>query len=301
MSAPDNLRSLAGGKPSLVTERMGSVSVFAEIRPDGKGWVTPADRLGDWLNHYNLYFLTSAGISEGHNLHWLYHREVTVKGEDLYRLPDELKRLNQRITDLSMVMTWLVSLTELMQLTQPAEETIKDLGLGSICLSIAEEERGLVNAQCAKCIEDLCDAGIGLSIIGRTDALQEIGVFGGDPMSKASVTLIQRRLGGDVEELPRIGRTRPCKTRLHFVLDARGLIYPCMGLVHIPSCALGTIDDDLAELVDEREHQAFDLGTLIERGPDLPEVLEEKLPDGVPIDCYAHRRQIIARTCKAGS
>lgn len=301
MSAPYNLRSLEERKPSLVTERMGSVSVFAEIRPDGKGWVTSADRLGDWLSHYNLFFLTAAGISEGHNLHWLYHREVTVKGEDLYRLPDELKRLNQRITDLSMSMTWLVSLTELLQLQQPAEEAIKALGLGSVCLSIAEEERGLVSAQSAKCIEDLCDSGIGLSIIGRTDALQEIGVFAGDPLSKSSVTLIQRRLGGDLEELPRVGRTRPCKTRLHFVVDAHGLIYPCMGLVHLPVCALGTIDDDLSELVDGREHQAFNLGRLIERGPELPEVLEEKLPDGVPIDCYAHRRQLIARTGKAGS
>ena len=94
------------------------------------------------------------------------------------------------------------------------------------------------------------------------------------------------------------GDYNPCTKWFGFVVNYDGLIYPCMGLVGIESCSIGTIQQPLPVVWETMKCHSLNLEQLARQGPklDLVNVASEGLNFGSI--CEAHRHEIISKEKK---
>ncbi|MBL0521100.1 hypothetical protein JD523_09305 [Aeromonas enteropelogenes] len=279
--------------PFPVTERVGSVSMFIKCIEDGPSrWLIPPSKIAAWIEDYNDYFIKAAGILEGDNFHWLYRREIIIKGNGMHRTLEEFKLIADIVSSKSISLTWLITLSELAALPDDVDSFIENIGIGTLCISIDELEKGLITEKIINKILLVCKSKIGLTIIGDVNAILKSGLLDYREINESSVTLINRFLGS-AKKIACKCRRCSCDTRLHLVIDEDGKIYPCIGLIKVPYCSLGTIDDHIEKIFSGVNCKALDFEMLSMNGPDLPAVMEVEVLDGIPVDCYLHKKNLL--------
>ena len=87
------------------------------------------------------------------------------------------------------------------------------------------------------------------------------------------------------------GEYNPCAKRFMFVINSDGLIYPCMGLVGIDSCSIGTIQQPLPVVWEAMKHHSLNLDSLARIGPNIDKF--KIASEGVNLGsvCQAHRHE----------
>lgn len=249
-----------------------------------------------WLNSFDEWYRKETGINNSHNLHFLYHRELFISGHRLLANISALEYLLSSSSQLSLLLCLRVYLeecyeffSELEMLTEQFKPSYMIIDAGEI--SYQKYPPNFV----ISLIEGLALKKIHLSFIGPVSFWLDSGISRSQIVGETIYDIMPH-----FKKFKRHfwGEYNPCAKRFMFVINSDGLIYPCMGLVGIESCSIGTIQQPLPVVWETMKHHSLNLEKLAPQGPklELINVASEELNFGS--FCEAHRYEILSKENK---
>ena len=262
--------------------------------PDGQGpdrsWTVPAADLGVWFAAYQTCFMETMGAADGRNLHRLYNREVLLSGNGLGENMAEFDELATRVREQRLGLIWNLPLAEFVTLSAELVHRVDGGLLPSISVLVMDDGAQLDRDDCCAAFDSLANASCQLQLVGELKTLEQLGVMDLASINRANITHNPRNLpllGG----LMRSSRIRPCRSRFRLFVGPDGRIYPCVPMIGLPRCALGTIHQPVAEIF-AGKGTMLDLDHLAQNGPQLRQPIAGTSETGLPLECELHRETI---------
>jgi hypothetical protein len=180
----------------------------------------------------------------------------------------------------------------------------------SIDLKITNKEYKF--AEYLSLIETVVKNGIFLNLMGPVDFWKDLGILDSPVLNSNSFRIIppmtkKMKYSGLITRQPLFDSKKrkyaesfgtfsfnPCSERFQIYIAPDGVIYPCKGLIGIPSCMLGTIYDRIENTVlAGGKDSLLDFRNLAKSGPkiQLDDIISE-FGDLEPI-CFFHRNHIL--------
>lgn len=250
--------------------------------------------IADWLCRFDQWYKEELGINKGINCHLMYNRVLSISGQLLLANISSVRQLINSGQQCGFLVSLIIHIGECLEFSHELGELTNQFkGLSLIINSNNSynfsTEKGLVNSV-LPILENLASKKISLTFRGSLPFWMETGIFQSDIISETSYRLVPTK-----KEISRsfFGSYNPCAKKFQFVITSDGSIYPCLGLVGIESCRIGTIRQPLAIIWEEVQKHPLNLEELACQGPQLYEFngQQENLQFGSI--CEAHRYKVI--------
>ena len=262
-----------------------SVRIFLGKKVDSR---MTAD-LVDWLNRFDYWYKEKNSITDNHNIHLLQKREVLFSANKLLVNTLPLKDLINSCLQLDLLPSIRISLQECCDFFTELNSIIEQFPSLSIVIdasnsNLAKSPPSLVRS----IVENLAAKKHRLVFIGSLPFWLKCGISSSQILGKSVYEIIP-----DAPHFKRSfwGDYNPCAKRMLFVIDFNGLIYPCIGLLGIPSCCTGTIYQPLSTLWEQMKKHSLNINKLATQGPiisNFPSNLED-----MNSICDAHRYSLL--------
>lgn len=279
-------------------------SALFELKVDDRGqdFSVPVAELCGWLRGYDAWYREVSGVSEGFRLEHLYHRSVEIIGTDLLLLGDKLAQIAATCRELGYGFAATFQVGECLIRQKALDRLIEcgnlyQLGLHQPDLDSQAEDGGAVR----KMIEGVLERGVRLGLLGSIAYFSSIGLLNSSVMNRSDVTIYPLGIGTTGAPPAPKNPVRPCFARFRVYVDCEGMIYPCLGLMGIPSGRLGGIREPWGNSVFAGRPTALNLHELATKGPAIvASRLEGNSVRVFPSICEHHRSDLLALESEIG-
>ncbi len=246
--------------------------------------------IGNWLYRFDEWYRAEAGINEGNNLHFLYKREVTISAHRLLAKISELENLLISCLQCGFYVSIRISLEECYEFSYVLEKLTEQFKNLLLIIDASQATSTSLPANfVTSLVESLVLKKIRLTFIGSVSFWLDSGISRSQIVGETVYDIVPK-----LRERKRNcwGDYNPCTKWFGFVVNYDGLIYPCMGLVGIESCSIGTIQQPLPVVWEAMKRHSLNLEQLASQGPklELANIASEELNFGSI--CEAHRYEI---------
>lgn len=246
--------------------------------------------IGNWLYRFDEWYRAEAGINEGNNLHFLYKREVTISAHRLLAKISELENLLISCLQCGFYVSLRISLEECYEFSSALEKLTEQFKNLLLIIDASQATSTSLPANfVTSLVESLVLKKIRLTFIGSVSFWLDSGISRSQIVGETVYDIVPK-----LRERKRNcwGDYNPCTKWFGFVVNYDGLIYPCMGLVGIESCSIGTIQQPLPVVWEAMKRHSLNLEQLASQGPklELANIASEELNFGSI--CEAHRYEI---------
>ncbi len=272
----------------------------------------PINVLLEWLSSYESWWTKTTGINRGKNLHLLYWRYVTCRGSRLLRFIPELLEIASISSKMGCIFAVEIDLNESLDQRKLFDELINSGKVGELSIDVKITNKKYELAEYLSLIETVVKKGIFLNLMGPLDFWKDLGILDSPVLNSSSFKIIPS-MTKKMKYSSRItqqtlfdSKTRkhtesigmysfnPCSERFQIYIAPDGVIYPCKGLIGIPSCMLGTIYDRIENTVlAGGKDSHLDFRNLAKSGPKIQfDDFTSEFGDLEPI-CFFHRNYIL--------
>lgn len=271
-----------------------SVAFLVGPASEGGGFVPEPDRLVAWLERFDGWYKAAIGSDRNQRLHLLYHRDVTLVGDRLLDHVAGIDRIARHAAALGFGFSITLPLGEAVAAEHRLLQLLECPGVSTVAISVSGDEEVTDPGTLARILSAIVRTKEHIAFIGSYDRISRFGLLDYEGVLSAQITIHPKEEGAAGATLPIPSRpVLPCFSRLRLYVDAAGGIFPCLGLVGIPSACLGTVDDPMDRTVFGGRPYSLCLDRLARSGPDLtgPEPAERFT--GLPWICERHRRELL--------
>ncbi|MDE5083504.1 MAG: hypothetical protein O4808_07025 [Trichodesmium sp. St17_bin3_1_1] len=252
--------------------------------------------IGNWLHRFDEWYRAEVGINENNNLHFLYKREVAISAHRLLAKIPELENLLISCLQCGFYVSLRISLEECYKFSAALEKLTEQFKNLLLIIDASEATpTSLPQTFVISLVESLVLKKIRLTFIGSVSFWLNSGISRSQVVGETVYDIVPK-----LRERKRNcwGDYNPCTKWFGFVVNCDGLIYPCMGLIGIESCSIGTIQQPLPVVWEAMKFHSLNLDQLASQGPklDLVNAASEDLNFGSI--CEAHRYEIISKENK---
>lgn len=269
----------------MLLENFRSVQILLENKKNGVIRNKTLTHLVNWLLRFDNWYKEETGINNDYNLHYLYNREISISGKSILENISSLDCLLNFCSQSDFILSIKLNLKECYEFYSELEILIDNFMPYSLVIEIENIDLQKYPPDFITClIEKLVINKINLTFVGPISFWLEKGICNSLSLGARVYNIMPQS-----KNLKRqfFGNYNPCAKKFVFVIDFDGLIYPCMGLVGIPSCSLGTIQEPLSVIWKLMKHHSLNIEKLAYQGPSL-DLLNIEQNDFTSI-CKAHR------------
>jgi hypothetical protein len=254
----------------LLIESFANVVIAVDAASD----IVESEKIAGWLSRYFTFFADRLGMGNGHNLHHLYNRTISVVGRHMYKhylwptaivttglshgigpsITVDFADVYHEAGDISHVLRQWRGAKVVLDLQRLSE-------LNSCKQSLAE-----IKTIFAAIVEVILSERMPFCLIACGSDLQSIDAFNLYGLNSATFQVIQptrQIVVGDPAQT-----REPCRGKLSLFIGNDGGVYPCATLIGRRGARLGSID--CLVVTDELfEKPQLDFIELSKNGPDL--------------------------------
>lgn len=244
-----------------------------------ENYTVDSEQLDAWLTKYDEWYMNAdAKLSES----WLYHKEVTVIGSDLFAYPQELKKVLAVFKKHKMSILLQSDIFELYTNFTLIQELSEQQLVHILYIDSQEGERIEEDAKLVSFIKQLYGLHKQVFWLNSLRFLQRKGILSQEFMNREYVTFYEfgkeRNLPGENEKIivkkEYIGS--PCKDLMKICIADDGYVYPCSGVMGMQKFAISHITDEQPmKRLEENSIPCFSIPDLLMHGPLLHSDLEE--------------------------
>jgi hypothetical protein len=243
----------------------------------------------NWLEGYNLHWLKSLGITEGHNAHLLYDRLVIFEAPGIPACPSELSTLAKGVRNLGMLFVWRLEIDDLMSFPIPIQTFIEESGVSTVAVTFDKK----LDTRAYECLKALLSSNCNVQLIGNLGFLMESGLLSEPCYNQRHAEIVN--VDTARPELIKVAtKTKNCSGRLSLSISPSGYIFPCPYLLRTSTeNSIWDIERPFHQLVADDAEAMQALKGLIELGPgQLPNYFEGEAEKGLPVECQLHLKLI---------
>lgn len=293
-----------------------SITLLLESRENEGKLSIPLNVITNWLSRYDSWWTKVTGINRGKNLHLLYGRYLTCTGPRLLRFTRELLDIALFSSRMGYIYSLKVDLYESVEQRKLFNQLMNSGHVDVISIEVNTMKKKHEFSKYLSLIEAIIKKGISLNLLGPVNFWKKVGILDSPilnsscfriipPMSKKIEYLnYQRRSTFNEPTISNRNRKgkyfiysfNPCSERFQIYISPFGDLYPCKGLIGIPSCKIGTIYDNIESTVfGGGKDNILDFRNLAKNGPKLE--FDETISDyqGLPPICFFHRNSILEK------
>ncbi len=274
-----------------LVETCRALAVVLELDKNGQISGPHLGSLAAFVPAFDAWFRHTCGLADGHErLHLLYQRELALATALPPRCWSALRPLAQACREAGLGFSMTLDLeTSAAELTALAELISEGMVRG-ICIALPSSSALLVSEPAQQALTLLADSPLALSFTGPLRPLLDSGLLDRAAWNARHIAIDPVRPSSAAN--PAL-QHNPCWRRMRLVVDPRGDLYPCFGLLGVPSARLGHICAPLSSSVLSGRSSALHLRQLATAGPTLR---GPSLPDpqaaGMPPICVQHRAEL---------
>jgi hypothetical protein len=288
-SAPKPIDFSSGQRPAAQWLR----SVALLVRSDGADLDPDPGRVIGWLERFDHWYRDAIGCDRHQRLHLLYHRDVTLIGDRLLDHVEAIDTIARKAAELGFGFSITIPLEEAVAGERRMVELIDCPGVSTVAISVSADERVSDRDALARILSAIVRGKQHIAFIGAYDRIRDLGLLDYQDVLSAQITVHPKdEAAGDRLRIPS-HPVRPCFARLRVYVDTTGEIFPCLGLVGIPSARMGSIDDPIERTVFGGRPYPLCLDRLARIGPDLNLPEPAQRFTGLPWICERHRRELL--------
>lgn len=245
--------------------------------------------LTNWISNFDKWYKEETGISNNQNFHFLYHREIFISGYKLLANIHTLEYLLSSCSELDFLLSLRVDLDECYDFSVELEKLTNKFRFSYLIISadnisIQKYPPNFI----ISLAEKFAAKRIHLTFIGEISFWLDTGISQSPILGENIYEIMP-----EVKELKKYywGDYNPCTKKFMFVINSDGLIYPCMGLVGVENCSIGTIQQSLSTVWETIKQHSLNIEKLAHQGPSL-NISEDLNFENI---CEAHRYSLLDR------
>lgn len=268
-------------------------SVALLVHSDGAGLDPVPERLIGWIERFDRWYKGAIGCDRHQRLHLLYHRDVTLVGDRLLDHVGAIDPIARKAAELGFGFSITIPLGEAVAGERRMLDLLDCPGISTVAVSVSADEQVADRDTLARILSAIVRSKQHIAFIGAYDRIRDLGLLDCPDVLSAQITVHPKdEATSDRLRVPS-HPVAPCFARLRVYVDTTGEIFPCLGLVGIPSARLGSIDDPIERTVFGGRPYPLCLDRLARTGPDLALPEPAQRFTGLPWVCERHRRELL--------
>ncbi len=248
------------------------------------------ERIAAWIGRFNAWILEKFEIPLGRGQHLLYDREVTLVADNLLDYPEPVRIISAAVRSLGLSFSIPLFAREILLRRAALRALVSEGAVTAIGVTLDDETVANSPVETLSEIEYLVGARVNVGIIGAPASFHAIRAFNSPLLSAANLTWYPV-CPEEQRPLPMVlVPVAQCYSRFRLHVDANGEIYPCLGLVGIPNCSFGSLDEDLPKTGLGSTEVMAELDEWNRIGPDISAPISScSAIGGLPLMCQWHR------------
>lgn len=241
-----------------------------------------------WVPRFDAWYRRVAGIDRASRLHLLYRREVGIATPTTVGEWHLLRPIAEacRVSGIGFGLT--VDLRDAIDNVDDLRAVVADQLLSGVALAFDAHAPFVRASPVVRC---LVDGGLRVNFVGPVEPLVASGLIG-------AAGLDARQFGIEpvTDQLPRgaMAAGDSCFRRFRLIVDEKGDLYPCIGLVGVADGRLGHISDAISDTALDGRAARLDFEALARSGPALADESGISASEtGLPVVCDRHRRALL--------
>lgn len=225
--------------PGLTLQYFRSIIVPGKIRhmiPAGPF----AAELSEWLKRFSEFQKRELGFDRGNNLHLLTGRNLLFLGEDILLATSTITSLAQTGNALGYATTIRIRLKDALDNVLAFDDLLRpESAISSIILDSQGRPPDDSPTIIEPIVNRLLSAGKNLSLMGSVSYWLGSGILDGQEINGHGFSI--SAIPTASASAPAVKSADPCASRFQLFISEAGDVFPCQGLMGIPSCRLGNI------------------------------------------------------------
>lgn len=274
----------------MLLENFRSVHIILEDKDNHSISHDLINTLENWLSNFDEWYKKETDISNNHNLHFAYHRESCISGNQLLANFLMLEKFLLLCLQFGFTLSLRISLEECFEFTKELElltNNLRPLFLTIYTNDLNSEIISNSKSSVLTLIENLAEKRINLTFTGSVSFWLNTGITRSSILNTTVYDIVPQSRTLSREFL---GNYNPCAKKFMFVIDSNGFIYPCYSLVGIDSCRIGTIKQPLSEIWEAVKCHPLNLTQLEKQGPNINSF---DISSGFENICELHRNSFL--------
>lgn len=266
-----------------------SIAVLGDLRgsPEAASYSTD---VGKWIERFDDFVRGILGFESGNNLFLAVGRTIAFLGDAAIEAKSEQLALCELGRKLGYMSSVRINVSAAAADIQDYRELIAGPAISTIMLDARDGLNDLPLDTLHRLVLLVIEAGKALSLIGSPLYWLDSGVLGLQEMNGTTFNMSftnEQRARTEIVSL-----VDPCASRFQIFVSASGEIYPCQGLIGIPTASIGHIlvpPEESFSIVDW-----FRLDHWARNGPMLSTGSSESTMNALPYICRSHRESYLA-------
>lgn len=267
-----------------------SIALLLECNSSRDNFSVPVNRLVKWLIKYDAFFKDVLKINSGENLHTLYHRDVSIIGSGILHLWSLLGQIGYTARNIGFSYSLTIDSSKAIADRAYLDKFISLDVVNIIGLRADANFHSVPGRDFVDLVKTLIEKGMMVSLLGDVKAFQTTLILEQPFFNASDITIYPCNLMTVPESSTKKYHVSPCYRRFRLYVDIDGMIYPCLGLVGLVNCTIGTVFADNGEIDITQRISNMPLELLAMKGPQIQFNDKQTRQTGLPFVCEVHRQ-----------